>query len=329
MTLRRLAVHAVLPFIAAAGLIASLPATAQTAPAPGKVTKLVVGFAPGGPLDAVARMISGQLGKELGQSVIVENRAGANAAIAADYTAKATPDGSVLWLTSAGAVAINPTLYPKLSYDPVRDLAPVSLVVNTVEVLVVNPKNPARDSAEFVANARRGSGATMGSSGIGSVPHLAMELLADATKASLTHVPYKGVAPAISDVIGGQVDGLFADVPVVLSFIKAGSLRPLGIAAPRRHPLLPDVKTFGELGITGVDSDNWYGIFVARATPAAEIERIGQAVRRALNDPAVKSRLLATGVEPAPTTPSELAALLKADTAKWSRIVIDKKIKDE
>lgn len=310
-------------------LLAAASLLAQPAAAQGKTTRLVVGFAPGGPLDAVARMISGQLGKELGTQVIVENRAGANAAIAADYAAKAPPDGSVLWITSVGAVAVNPTLYPKNPYDSVRDFAPVSLVVNTVEVLVVNPKNPARDGTEFVANARRGKGANMGSSGVGSVPHLAMELLADTTRTPLTHVPYKGVAPAITDVIAGQVDGLFADVPVVLNFIKSGSLKALGIAAPNRHPLLPDVKTFAEMGINGVDSDNWYAIFVTRATPAAEVDRISQAVRRTLNDPSVKARLLATGVEPAPSTPAELAALLKSDTAKWSKIIVEKKIKDE
>lgn len=324
MIFRQIALSSAVAVAVVSNLIFVQPASAQ-----GKVTKLVVGFAPGGPLDSVARMISTQLGHELGHPVIVENRAGANAAIAAEYVAKAPPDGNVLWITSAGAVAVNPSLYPKLSYDPIRDLAPVSLVVNTVEVLVVSPKNKAKDGAEFVINARQPPGASMGSSGIGSVPHLAMELLADTTRSNLTHVAYKGVGPAIADVIAGHADGLFADVPVVLGFIKSGTLKPLGIAAPNRHPLLPDVKTFMEMGIAGVESDNWYGIFVARATPTAEIERISQAVRRTLNDPVVRAKLQATGVEPSPTTPEEFAAIVKSDTAKWSRIVISKKIKAE
>jgi hypothetical protein len=187
---------------------------APSAYAQAKITRLVVAFPPGGPVDFVARTIGEQLGKELGSQVIIENRAGANGAIAAEYVARATPDGSTLWLTSVGAVAINPPLYEKLPYDPVRDLAPVSLVANNVELLVVGANNPANSGAEFIANARlRKDGATMASSGTGSVPHLAMELLADSTKAPLVHVPYKGAAPAITDVIAGHVDGFFGDIP--------------------------------------------------------------------------------------------------------------------
>jgi len=310
---------------AAACLPLALGATAYAQQA---ATRIVVGFAPGGPLDAVARLLAPQLGKELGTQVVVENKAGANAAIAAEFVAKAPPDGKTLWITSVGAVAMNPTLYDKLPYDPVRDLAPVSLVVNTVEILVVAPSHPARDATEFVARART-RGATLGSSGSGSVPHLAAELLADVTKTRITHVPYKGVAPAITDSIAGHIDGLFADVPVVLEFIRSGRLKALGIAAPQRHPALPDVKTFQEQGIQGVDSNNWYGVFVGRATPAAEVERLSQAMRRALSDPELKSRLAATGLQAAPTTPAELASLLASDTAKWSKVIREKKIQAE
>jgi tripartite-type tricarboxylate transporter receptor subunit TctC len=321
----RLVRRSLLHLIAAGAVLAAQPAFAQ-----GKITRLVVGFAPGGPIDFVARVLSVQLGKELGQQVIVENRAGANAGIAAEFVAKAAPDGQTLFMTSTGAVAINPALYEKLPYDPVRDFAPVTLVVNTAEVLVASASNPANSAMQFIENARkRKDGATMASSGIGSVPHLAMELLADVTKANLRHVPYKGVAPAIIDVIGGHVDALFIDVPVALAPIKAGTLKPLGIAAPRRHPMLPDTKTLQEMGITGVDSDNWYAIFAPKATPPAEIERIGQAARRALEDESVKSKLLASGVEPAPGSPSQLAALLKSDSEKWRRIIRAKNIKGE
>jgi tripartite-type tricarboxylate transporter receptor subunit TctC len=309
--------------LASATLLSSTATLAQT-----KITRLVVAFPPGGPVDFVARTISEQLGKELGTQVIIENKAGANGAIAAEFTAKATPDGNTLWLTSVGAVAINPSLYEKLSYDVVRDLAPVSLVVNNVELLVVNPNNPATTGAEFVANAKTASkGVTMASSGTGSVPHLAMELLADATKANLVHVPYKGAAPAITDVIAGHVDGFFGDIPGLVGFIKAGKLKPIGIAALKRHPLLPEIKTFKEMGVAGVDSDNWYAIFSSKATPAADIERINQAIRRALGNEAVRTKLLASGAEPAASSPAELAALLASDSAKWGRVIRDKKIK--
>ncbi len=229
-----------------------------------------------------------------------------------------------------GAVAINPPLYDKLPYDPVRDLAPVSLVVNNVELLVVNATNPANTGAEFVANTRQQpKGATMASSGIGSVPHLAMELLADATQVKLLHVPYKGAAPAITDVVAGHVDGFFGDIPGLIGFIRAGKLKPIGIAAAKRHPLLPEVKTFDEMGIKGVDSDNWYALFTGKATPAADIERLNQAVRRTLANEAVAAKLMASGAVPAASSPAELATLLRNDTAKWARVIKAKNIKPE
>jgi tripartite-type tricarboxylate transporter receptor subunit TctC len=327
MTMRQKTIlrRCALAVLAATALGVGLPALAQ-----GKITRLVVAFPSGGPVDFVARTIGEQLGKELGHQVIVENKAGANGAIAAEYVARSGADGQTLWLTSVGAVAINPPLYDKLPYDPVRDLAPVSLIVNNVELLVVNAANPANSGAEFIANARQqGKGATMASSGIGSVPHLAMELLADATKAKLLHVPYKGAAPAITDVVAGHVDGFFGDIPGLVGFIKAGKLKPIGIAASKRHPLLPEVKTFDEMGIKGVDSDNWYALFTSKATPAADIERINQAVRRTLANEAVAAKLMASGAVPAASSPAELATLLRNDTAKWARVIKAKNIKPE
>ncbi|MGE0803296.1 MAG: Bug family tripartite tricarboxylate transporter substrate binding protein [Lautropia sp.] len=318
-------VHAIAAAVAFAAAAATLPVQAQA-----PVTRMIVGFAAGGPLDAVARIISPRLGKALDGQVIVENRPGANAAIAAETVAKAAPDGRTLWITSVGAVAMNPTLYPKLPYDPVRDFAPVSLVVNTVEILVVGAGHPAKDAAEFVALARKpGSKTTLGSSGTGSVPHLAAELLADVSGARIAHVPYKGVAPAIADSMAGHIDGLFADVPVVLESIRAGKLKALGIAAPQRHPQLPDVRTLQEQGINGVDSDNWYGLFTAKATPPAELEKLSRALKETLTDPEVVRQLAATGLIPAPTTSDQLRRLLEQDTAKWSKVIRDKKITAE
>ena len=309
--------------LGAAALAAPLASRAQ-----GGITKLVVAFPPGGPVDFVARTVSEALGKELGQQVIVENRAGANGAIAGEYVARAAPDGTTLWLTSVGAVAINPSLYDKLPYDPERDLVPVSLVVNNVEVLVVPANAPYNTGAEFVAAARKpGAKLSFGSSGTGSVPHLALELMNDAAKLNVLHVPYKGAAPAITDVIAGHVDGFFGDIPGLMPHIRAGKLKPIGIAAPRRHPLLPQVKTFEEMGVPGVDSDNWYALFASRGTPPAVAERVGAAVRKALANETVKSRLEASGAQPAPSTPAELTALLKRDTAKWGRLVKAKGIK--
>jgi len=310
-----------------ASLLLAGAALAQQA----KITRIIVAFPPGGPVDFVARTLGEQLGKELGHQVIIENKAGANGAIAAEYVARSSPDAQTLWLTSVGAVAINPALYGKLSYDPQRDLSPVSLVVNNVEVLVVGANAPYNSGAEFVAASRQNPGQplTMASSGTGSVPHLAMELLNDAAKINLTHIPYKGAAPAITDVIAGHVNGFFGDIPGLISHIKSGRLKAIGLAATKRHPLLPEVKTFEEMGVPGVDSDNWYALFAAKGTPAAEIDRVNQAVRRTLGHEAVKARLQASGAEVAPSTPAALAALLKNDTAKWTRVVKAKNIQPD
>ena len=315
--------HALTIAAAAAMVVAPHLSMAQA-----NTTRLVVAFPPGGPVDFVARSISEALAKELGQSVIVENRSGGNGAIAADYVIKAPADGNTLWLTSVGAVAINPSLYPKLTYDPKKGLAPVSLVVNNVELLVVNPNNPANNPAEFVANAQKQS-VNMASSGIGSVPHLAMEQVADATGAKLVHIPYKGAAPAINDVMAGHVDGFFGDIPGLINNVKAGKLKPVGLAAKERHPLLPEVKTFEEMGIKNVDSDNWYAIFTTSGTPPADIERLNKAIARVLNDETVKTRLANSGAQPAASTPQQLADLLARDSAKWESLIRSKNIQPQ
>jgi tripartite-type tricarboxylate transporter receptor subunit TctC len=291
---------------------------------------MIVGFVPGGPIDFVARVLSEQLTKEMGVPVIVENKAGSNAGIAAEYVSRAAPDGNTLFLTSTGAVAISQSLYDKLNYDPVKDLTPVSLVVNTAEVLVVSVNNPANTIAEFLEQIKqRKDGAALGSSGIGSVPHLAMELFTDATKANLNHIPYKGVSPAITDVIAGHVDGLFIDVPVALGFIKSGKLKALAIAAPQRHPMLADTKTLSEMGLNGVDSNNWYAVYAPKSTPMVEVERVGLHIKHALESDALKTKLLNSGLEPAPSSSAGLAALQKQDTDKWARIIRLKNIKGE
>jgi tripartite-type tricarboxylate transporter receptor subunit TctC len=318
--------HCLHGLAAAALAAAGLPARAQQ----DRITRIVVAFPPGGPVDFVARAIAEQLGKEIGHQVIVENKAGANGGIAAEYVSRSAPDAQTLWLTSVGAVAINPSLYEKLMYDPAKDLTPVSLVVRNVEVLVVGANAPYNTGAEFVAAARKSKQPlTLASSGTGSVPHLAMELLSDAAKTPLLHVPYKGAAPAITDVLAGHVDGFFGDIPGLLPFITSRKLKPIGIAASKRHPLLPEVKTFQEMGIPGVDSDNWYALFAAKGTPAGVADAMNQALRRTLANEGVKSRLMASGAEPTPSSPAELSALLARDSAKWGAVVRAKKIKPD
>ena len=306
-------------------LAGTIPAHAQSTG-----MKIVIAFPPGGPVDLVARILAEGLGKELDSTVIVDNRPGANGGIAAQFVAKAPPDGNTLWLTSAGAAVMNPALYDSLTYDMKRDFVPVSLIVNNVEVLVVNPSNPARTVAELVAQSKqRPDPVPIASSGIGSMPHLVMELLADSTKANLLHVPYKGAAPAITDVMGNQVAGFFGDVPGVISFIKGGKLKVLGVAAAKRHPLLPDVPTLAEQGIVGVEANNWYALYAPAKTPPATVARINAALRRVLGADPYRSRLVDSGAEPMPGSPEALAALTESDTQKWARIIHDKKIKGE
>lgn len=290
--------------------------------------RLIVAFPPGGPNDFVARNISETLGKELGQTVIVENKPGANGIIAAEYVIKSPPDGSVFWFSSTGAVAINPSLYPKLPYNPQTDLAPVSLVARNDEMLVVSPKHPATGPKDFIEYALKNR-TTMANSGMGSVPHLAAALLGAATKANFADVPYKGAAPAITDVMAGHVDAFFGDVPGLIGNIRAGKLKPIAMAAEARHPLFPDVQTFKEIGIEGVDSDNWYAMFTTKDTPVDIINRVNAAVKRTLDTESVKQRLLASGTLPTSSTPQELGALLKKDSEKWARLIREKNIKPD
>ena len=309
---------------ATAGLsaIGAAPVRAQQKP-----VRIIVAFAPGGPVDSVARVIAAPLGEALGRTVIVENKPGANGVLGAQEVLRAPADGATLWLTSVGAAAINTSLYDHLPYDMMRDFAPVSLVVNNVEVLVVNADNKAKTAAAFVAAAKAAKDTPMASSGVGSVPHLAIEQLGRATGATFLHVPYKGAAPALTDLMGGRVDGFFGDVPGLIGFVKAGRLRAIGVAAAHRHPSLPDVPTFQEQGLAGVDTNNWYAIFVNAKTPPATIAALDQAIGSAIK--ASADQLLAMGAEPAPSTPAELATLLKSDTEKWAALIKEKGIKGE
>ena len=314
-------------YLLAAAFAAMLTPVVHAQP---KTTRIVVSFTSGGPVDAVARTISEQLGKELGRTVIVDNKPGANGAIGAVDVMKSAPDGATLWFTSVGAAAINSSLYEKLPYDMQRDFVPVSLVVNNVELLVAQQGNLAKDAAEFVAATKmRNEPTPMGSSGTGSIPHLAIEQLADSSGAKLLHVPYKGAAPAITDLMGGQISGFFGDVPGLLGHLQGGRLKALGVASAKRHPSLPDVKTLEEQGIKGVDTNNWYALFAPAKTPPDVVEALNKAVRNTLANPAVREKLLKTGTEPVGSTPQELAAIQKRDAEKWATLIRAKNIKAE
>lgn len=289
--------------------------------------QLIVAFPPGGPVDLVGRILAEQLSKELDRPVIVENKAGANGNIGAAYASRAPGDGSVLFLTSVGAVAISPALYHSLPYDPVNGFKPVSKVVDNATVFVVNHANPATDAADFVKRSQASSRpASIGSSGVGSIPHLTLEMFADASHANVLHVPYKGAAPVISDLEGNQVDGFFGDVPGLIGQIKGGQLKALGLAAPARLPQLPGVRTLAEQGIPGVETNNWYGLMAPASTPPALVAKLNAAVRAALNTPAVHDKLEALGCQVAPSSPQELAQLIATDRAKWSSLIERKHI---
>jgi len=296
---------------------------ASSAMAQSEMTRLLVAFPPGGPVDFIARSMSQQLAKELGHSVIVENKPGANGAIAADSMIRSAPDGKTLWLTSVGAVAINPALYPKLNYKPASDLVPVSLVVNNVEIMVVNAQTSFKDGKDFVqaASQRKDKPMTMASSGTGSVPHLAAIQLNESAGLNLMHVPYKGAAPAITDLMAGHVDGFFGDIPGLVGAIDSGKFRPVGIAAAKRSARYPNVPTFDELGYKGVDSNNWYAVFAPKGTSAPVAAALSRAIHAALHVPDVQRKIEASGAEVVGSSPEALAQQLAADTEKWTAII--------
>ncbi len=309
----------VLCLCTAALVISANTAMAQSSARP---LRIVVAFAAGGPVDAMARSLAEPLAKVLGRVVLVENKPGASGAIGAGEVLKAEADGGTLWLTSVGAAAINQSLYPNLSYNMQRDFTPLSLVANNVEVFVVNAKNPANDAAQFIANGKlRKEPIPIASSGKGSIPHLALLQLEQATGLELLHVPYNGMAPALTNLLGDQVAGTFADIPAVIGQIKGGRLKALGIAAAHRHAVLPEVKTFEEQGIRAVDTNNWYALFVVSKTPAEVIRSLNKSVQQAIADPLANATITQSGAEPRSSSPEELAAMLKADIDKWAQLI--------
>lgn len=314
----------------AVGLSFLAAATARAAWAqayPDQPVRIVAPFAPGGPADTISRGISGVMMQRLGQPVVVENRTGAGGAIGVEHVARSRPDGYSTVLASNGALVILPHLMPNLGYNPLRDLAPVSLVLTVPQILVARKTLPVRSLQELIAEAKRRPGAlSYGSTGTGTAPHLATELIRLRADISLTHVPYRGAAPALTDLTAGHIDLMVGDLTVLLPQIRSGAVTALAIAAPRRSPALPDVPTTAEAGLPGVESEGWYALFAPAGTPADRIARLQQAVNAAVNDPATAAPFVALGTTLVGGKPDNLGALLRSEFTKWGNVVREAKV---
>jgi tripartite-type tricarboxylate transporter receptor subunit TctC len=296
------------------------PAAAQQFPS--KVVKLVVPQTPGGATDVFARKIGQALSEKWGQPVIVENRAGAGGVVGTDVVAKSAPDGYTLLVTYAGSQAINASLYPKIPFDTVKDFQTIATLASTPFVLIVHPKLPAKDLAEFIALARAKPDAlTYASSGNGSVNHLLGEMLKTDAAIKMLHVPYRGVAPAITDVIAGQVDSAFSSVPSVLQMVQSDKVRALAVSSARRISAAPEIPTIAESGFPGFDVNPWWGILAPAGLDMVIVRKISSDVEAILRTKDMIDFLAAQGAEPLITSPEEFLKILEADVVKWSKVV--------
>jgi tripartite-type tricarboxylate transporter receptor subunit TctC len=289
---------------------------------PSRPIRLIVAFAPGGTTDYVARLVADRIKGALGQSVIVENKPGANGAIGADYVGKSEPDGYTLFFSTAGALTINPSLRPDLPYDPVKDFAPVAPVVRNTVLFAAGPAPKAETAQDMLALAKMRPGSiTVAITGVGAISHLGVELLQRAAGVRLQVVPYRGSGQAISDVISGQVSAMNADLPSLVPQLRAGKLKPLAVASANRSEVLPGTPTWVELGYGDVVADNWSAIVAPARTPPAVIAKLNAAFNAAVNDPHVRARFAETGVSATGGSPEDLAALIADETARWRKVV--------
>jgi tripartite-type tricarboxylate transporter receptor subunit TctC len=300
---------------------ASLPAAPAAAQYPTRTVKLVVPQTPGGATDVFARKIGQALSEKWGQPVVVENRAGAGGVVGTDVVAKSAPDGYTLLVTYAGSQAINPSLYPKIPFDSVKDFQTVATLASTPFILIANPKLPAKDFAEFIALARAKPDAlTYASSGNGSVNHLLGEMVKAEIGIKMLHVPYRGVAPAITDVIGGQVDSAFSSVPSVLQMIQSEKVRALAVSSAKRVPAAPQIPTIAET-IPGFDVNPWWGILAPAGLDAGIVRKINTDVESILRTKEMIDFLATQGAEPLISSPEEFLKILQADVEKWAKVV--------
>ena len=297
---------------------------------PVKALRLIVPFPPGGPADALARLVGDKLSTSLGKAVVVDNRPGAGGNIGMELGAKSAPDGYTLVLAPAGNLTVNPFLYRNVPYDVARDFAPVTVIAAVPNVLVVHPSVPAKSIAELIRYAKAHPGTLNYSSpGNGSGAHLAGELFKSTAGIDIVHIPFNGIAPAVTAVVGGQVQMMFAGAPSALPQVKAGRLVALGVASPKRIAGASELPTLAESGLPGFDVTSWYSIVVPAGTPNDTIARLRTEIAAALAQPDVQEKLASLGAEPIGNTPAEFAAMIKLETAKWGKIVKDANIQVE
>jgi tripartite-type tricarboxylate transporter receptor subunit TctC len=312
-----------------ASLTASL-STAQTAAQnyPQKPIRMIVPFTPGGSTDILARSIGQELSKAWGQSVIIENIAGAGGSIGADKAAKSPADGYTLLMGHIGTLAVNPSLYPKLPYNPIKDFAPVAWVARVPNVLVVNPNVPAKNVQELVALAKSKPGQlSYGSGGNGSAANLATEYFKMQTETAILHIPYRGTAPAVTDLMGGQIQMLFTGAPAVMGQVKSGQLRALAVSSPKRLDALPDLPTVAEAGYKNFEADQWYGVVAPAGTPRDIVLKLNQQINLALNSAELKKRLTTEGAVATPETPEAFGKLIAQEIDRWRPVITSGRVK--
>ena len=301
-------------------LLATTGAWAQDYPS--RPVTLIVPYAAGGGNDVMARIVAEKMSRSLGQQIVIENKGGAGGSIATRQVAKAAPDGYTLGLGGTGTHAINPTLYPNVGYDPRRDFAPVGLIATSALVVLVNTSVPAKTIPELIALARRDPGKlNYASAGVGSGIHLGAELFATMAGVKLTHIPYKGSAPALTDLVGGHVAIYFSSLPPAIALIREGKVRALAVTGPQRSALLPDLPTVAEAALPGYESVLHYGIVAPAGTPRRIVEKLNAAMQAALAESDVRERIVADGAEPLPGTPEDYAADIDREETKWSKVV--------
>ena len=312
----------------AGAALAALPLLAAAQAFPSKAIRLVVPFAPGGTTDIIARIISERMGRELGQTVVVENKAGAGGAIGAMEVVKAAPDGYTLSMATVSTTAANPAINPKIPYDPTTDFVAIINIAATPNLIAVHPSFPAQDYAGLLAQLKRNPGRfSYASSGTGGIGHLQTELFKSLSGTFMTHIPYRGAGPALNDVVAGQVPIIFDNLPSALPFVKDKRLRPMVVAAPQRLAVLPDVPTFKEVGLEAVNRMAYYGLLAPKGTPAEVVAKIHAAAKAALADPAVKARIEATGSLIVGNSPAEFAEQIKAELAVYKKVVAQQGLK--
>lgn len=312
-----------------ATVLAAAATTATAQPYPNRPVRLIVPFAAGGPGDFIARVMSPRLTESLGQPVVIDNRGGANGRIAAETTAKADTDGHTLLLISAGHT-VNATLYPKLPYDSLKDFTALTRLVGTPAIVVTHPSIPSTTIKDFIAYAKERPGRiNFASSGTGAPSHLAVELFKVKTGIDMTHVPYKGMAPGITDLLGGQVQVAFPTMVAGLVHARAGRLRGLAVTSAQRSPAAPDLPTVAESGVPGYEASNWYGLVGPARMPTPVVKRLNQDFTRVLAAAEVKEKLASQGMDPASQTPDAFAAYMKSEVAKWAGVVKAARVQPE